>query len=139
MKRRPPIKISHEFVEFIPDKLEAQTLYVSMKYATVCHKCFCGCGAEVVTPLNPARWQLNFDGETISLDPSVGSWSLPCKSHYWIARGKVQWADQWTKEEIRQGRANDRAALSGHLGKIEQRPIERQAPFLARLWKKIVG
>ena len=82
MKRE--LILRHEFVEFIPDKLADGVVYVSIPYATVAHKCCCGCGMEVVTPLSPTDWELIFDGESISLDPSIGNWSFDCKSHYWI-------------------------------------------------------
>lgn len=106
--RRTAIK--HEFVEFIPETLEEGTVYVSIPYATAVHKCCCGCGREVVTPLSPTDWELRFDGKTISLDPSVGSWSLPCQSHYWIRRNKVVWVRRWSKTEIEKGRASERFA-----------------------------
>jgi len=61
--------LTHEFVEFIPDVLEEGTLYVSMEYATVVHKCCCGCGKDVVTPLSPTDWMLSFNGKTISPRP----------------------------------------------------------------------
>src|ERR1700682_3364155 len=102
--------LTHEFVEFIPDVLEEGTVYVSIPYATVAHKCFCGCGNEVNTPLSPTDWRLTFDGETISLDPSIGSWSLACESHYWIERNRVRWAPKWSKKEINEGRRRDRFA-----------------------------
>jgi hypothetical protein len=62
----------------------------------------------VVTPLSPVDWTLTFDGKTVSLDPSIGSWDLPCQSHYWIKRGVVRWAARWSREEIESGRARDR-------------------------------
>lgn len=89
------MKMRHRFVEFIPDELEDGILYISITYATVLHKCCCGCGNEVVTPLSPSDWQLTFDGETISLFPSIGNWSFPCRSHYWIRKDKVVWVDDW--------------------------------------------
>ena len=75
---RQEIALAHEFVEFIPDEIEERTLYVSMKFGTVVHKCCCGCGQEVVTPLGPTDWSLTFDGRTISLDPSIGNWGFAC-------------------------------------------------------------
>ncbi|QBX39004.1 hypothetical protein E4M02_08605 [Brevundimonas sp. S30B] len=105
-----------EFVDLIPREMEADTLYIAMEFATASHKCFCGCGAEVVTPLSPAGWQLHFDGETISLTPSVGSWSLPCKSHYWIRRDTVEWAAMLSADEIERVRAGDRYAVQQHFG-----------------------
>src|SRR5258708_13552748 len=84
--------IQPKFVEFIPEHLEAGVLYVSRRYATASHLCCCGCGREVVTPLNPAKWRLTERAGAVSLTPSVGNWSFPCKSHYWIASNEVRWA-----------------------------------------------
>lgn len=100
----------HEFVEFIPSDLQPGVLYISMAYATAAHRCCCGCGKEVVTPLTPTDWQMTFDGETVSLSPSVGNWSFPCQSHYWVRRNKVQWAPKWSREQIDAGRTRDRDA-----------------------------
>jgi len=102
--------VSFEFVESVPAQLREDTVYVSIRYATAVHRCFCGCGNEVVTPLSPTDWAVTFDGESISLDPSVGSWSLPCQSHYWIERSTVKWAPRWSKERIRVARAADSTA-----------------------------
>lgn len=102
--------LAHEFVEFIPDAVEEGKLYVSIEYATVVHKCCCGCGKEVVTPLSPTDWKLIFDGKTISLHPSIGNWSFPCRSHYWIRNNRVQWAEQLSQKEIEAGRSYDRSA-----------------------------
>lgn len=92
--------LTHKFVEFIPEDLDQSTLYISTNYSTVVHMCCCGCGSEVITPLSPSDWKLIFDGETVSLYPSIGNWNLRCKSHYWIANDQVIWADRWTKRAI---------------------------------------
>lgn len=89
MKRRH--RICHEFVGFIPEKLEQGVLYVSIEYATAVHSCCCGCGSRVVTPLSPNDWFLLFDGKTVSLEPSIGNWNYPCQSHYVIRRDRVLW------------------------------------------------
>jgi Family of unknown function (DUF6527) len=68
----------------------------------------CGCGVEVVTPISPTDWRITFDGETVSLFPSIGNWSFPCRSHYWIKGGKVIWEEDWSDEEIRHARDRDR-------------------------------
>jgi hypothetical protein len=107
---KPPSTIKHEFVEYIPDELEDGTLYVSIPFTTAVHKCFCGCGHEVVTPLSPTDWELTFDGKTVSLHPSIGSWSLDCQSHYWIRHDRVEWAARWSRKQIEAGRARDRLA-----------------------------
>lgn len=100
-------KMNHEFVQFIPKQLQPETLYVSIEYCTASHLCVCGCGNKVVTPISPTDWQIAFDGESISLYPSIGNWNFECKSHYWITNGKVKKARQWSEEEIAAGREMD--------------------------------
>jgi hypothetical protein len=102
--------LSHEFIEHFPEQLAEGTLYISMQYATAAHKCCCGCGNDVYTPLSPTDWKLTFDGRTISLSPSIGNWSFPCQSHYFITRNRVEWARRWSREEIAAGRASDHQA-----------------------------
>lgn len=114
MKRRT--KIVHEFVEFIPSTREDGVVYISIPYATAVHNCCCGCGSKVVTPLSPTDWKLTFDGETISLSPSIGNWSFDCKSHYWIVRNRIKWARQWSQEKIEAGRTYDRLAKETYFG-----------------------
>ena len=81
--------IEHEFVELIPAELAPDVLYISIPYATAAHNCACGCGQKVVTPISRRGWSLGFDGETVSLHPSIGNYGLPCQSHYFIRRDRV--------------------------------------------------
>lgn len=74
MTRRREIR--HEFVEFVPATLAEGVLYVSLEYGTASHLCCCGCGNKVVTPLSPTDWRMIYDGETVSLDPSMGTGTL---------------------------------------------------------------
>lgn len=104
--------LTHQFVEFIPEQLQEGLLYVSTVYATAAHRCFCGCGREVVTPLSPTDWKLSFDGEVVSLSPSIGNWSFPCRSHYWITDNSIQWCAEMSEEIVNAGRARDRIAKS---------------------------
>ncbi|MEZ5874818.1 MAG: DUF6527 family protein [Hyphomicrobiales bacterium] len=140
-----PLVLNTEFVAGIPDNLEERTLYISMEYATIVHNCCCGCGLEVITPLSPTDWQLTYDGVSVSLRPSIGNWSFPCRSHYWIDKSEVRWAGQMTQELIDAGRAHDRRAKARYLEAAKQmaksdRPIIPTTPkgriwsWLSRLW-----
>lgn len=84
-------KIKHTFCDLIPKSVEDGVLYVSIPYATAIHKCACGCGQEVVTPIRIDEWALTWDGDTVTLDPSIGNWNLPCRSHYFIVHNKIMW------------------------------------------------
>jgi len=89
-------KLSHKFVEFVPDTLSPDEIYVSFRFSLVTHLCACGCNQEIVTPLSPKDWQLIYNGNTISLYPSIGNWKLSCRSHYWIQEDSIVWAsDSW--------------------------------------------
>jgi hypothetical protein len=89
------------FVDLAPEFLEEGNIYVSIKYKSAIHKCVCGCGNEVLTPFSPNDWQITYDGETISLYPSICNLNFECKSHYWITRNKVIQAREWGKNRHR--------------------------------------
>jgi hypothetical protein len=134
----------HSFVETLPEKLDEGVLYVSIQYATAAHNCFCGCGREVVTPLHPTKWRLTFDGLRASLYPSVGSWALPCKSHYWLEGGAVSWAEGFSDEDIETVRARDAAAQERYfVNKKPSSPAPAVSPspvgFWGRLGRRIRG
>lgn len=115
-------RMSHVFVEEIPAKTEQGVLYVSMECATAIHRCACGCGQEVVTPLSPTDWSLIFDGDTVSLDPSVGNWALPCRAHYFIDRGTVAWAGNMSNAAIELGRSRDRRNKAAYFSSAKSTP-----------------
>jgi len=108
--------LDHSFVDSFPDTLAPGILYVSFEYGSAAHSCCCGCGEEVVSPLTPTDWNITYDGETITLHPSVGSWTLPCRSHYVIRRNKVIEAPPWSDAEIGAERHRDRQAKARHFG-----------------------
>lgn len=116
--------LTPEFVEFIPEELVDGVLYISIPYATVVHLCCCGCRGEVVTPLTPTDWSLTFDGESVSLDPSIGNWNFDCQSHYWITRSQVRWAARWSREQIESGRDRDRQRKAAHHQAQDAAPLE---------------
>ncbi|MFE2541885.1 DUF6527 family protein [Actinacidiphila glaucinigra] len=101
-----------EFAENFPAKMDQGVLYVSIAYRTCGHLCCCGCGQEVITPLSPAQWSFTYDGENVSLAPSVGNWALPCQSHYWIRKGKVQWSRRYSRDEVAENRERDQHRLA---------------------------
>ena len=134
---KPERLLKHEFVEFIPDQLKDDTIYISIPYATVTHKCCCGCGTEVVTPLSPTDWTLTFDGESVSLDPSIGNWSFDCKSHYWIWRDRIYWAERWSEKRIKHGRLYERAAKEMYFHDLHSAKKRDEEKRVRRFWQRI--
>lgn len=85
-----------EYVDFIPpvEAMKEGVLYISEPYKTTSHLCACGCGNVVVLPYGRRDgmfWTLTERLSGVTMRPSVGSFNLPCKSHYYITDNKVEW------------------------------------------------
>jgi hypothetical protein len=128
-----PTSIRTEFVDRIPKTLSEGVLYISRKYSTAAHNCYCGCGVKIVTPIKPGRWQLVLDGDRASLYPSVGNWSSACQSHYWIRNNQIEWARSYSDAEIAANRQDDYRVIA--VTRAQRYDAERG--FWGRLWKWI--
>lgn len=116
--------LTYQVVEFIPEQLMEGVLYVSPRYGTAVHKCCCGCGEEVVTPIGPTDWSMRIEKGLVTLYPSIGNWSYACRSHYLIRQGKVIWAISMSQKQIDRGRAFDQAAKEAYFNEVNRRGIE---------------
>lgn len=137
---------THKFARAFPERLDEGVLYISVEFATAAHRCFCGCGSEVYTRFSPTDWSMKFDGQTVTINPSIGNWSFPCQSHYILANGRVRWADKWSRERIDLGRFLDRERKERQykgeshapLPTLPSEPASR-AGILARLARWLAG
>lgn len=137
--------LQYKFVHSIPDQIEELTLYISVEYRTAIHKCICGCGNEVVTPFSPTDWEFSYDGESVSLSPSIGNWSFDCQSHYWIVKNKIRHASKWDRNEIEYNRKVDKKNKNGFYSeknlkssKVEKKIIiSDELPESFSRWAKI--
>lgn len=118
--------IRPEFVEFVPKELAEGVLYISERYKTASHKCACGCGEKVVTPLSSADWQLSKDADgLVTLFPSIGNWSHPCRSHYWIRKNQIQWARSMSARQIEAVKQRDRIDKARYIDQVNRKKDER--------------
>lgn len=85
--------ITPRFVHFIPEETEEGILYISEEYKAVIHRCCCGCGHEVSTPIDSMfnGWTLTKNEGLVSLSPSIGNFQLPCNTHYFIRDNQIIW------------------------------------------------
>ena len=92
VRRRESIVLKPVFVEAIPylEDMADRTLYVSMRFAILSHLCPCGCRRLVDVTLGPTTRSLTYDGEYLTLRPSIGV-KFPCRSHYSIVRNAIVW------------------------------------------------
>lgn len=94
-------QILPEFVEEIPAEINDGYLYLCLQYNAVIHKCACGCGEIISTPLDKKHgWVMQYDGETVTLSPSVGNGSYKCRSHYFIRGNNIVWLEKIGKPVI---------------------------------------
>lgn len=123
-----------EFVTSAPDQLEDGVLYISIPFKTSMHLCACGCGNKVVMPIRPGAWTMTYDGESISMNPSVGNWTFPCRSHYWIDHNDISWVPDWGGHGSRShGRRPSVQPPAPQDDRLDTNPESR----LRRLWRKV--
>lgn len=122
--------IALQNVMYIPRDLEPGTLYVSKEYAVAAHLCMCGCRQKVVVPLSPAEWSVVERNGRPTLRPSIGNWQLQCRSHYLITDGRIEWAQEWTEDEVLAGRQAEQERRQNYYNKTEVK-----SGFWPRLWQ----
>lgn len=122
--------LSLQRVKYIPRDLSPGILYVSNEYAVAGHLCACGCGEKVITPLGPAEWTFSERDGRPTLRPSIGNWQLPCRSHYVITDGRIQWAAQWSDAQVAVGRRAEQQRRQAYYASID-----RERGFWHWLWK----
>lgn len=130
--------ITPQIVELAPSPLQDGALYISPKYKVAIHLCACGCGEKVVTPLSAAEWQVDLHGGTVSMSPSIGNWSMACKSHYWIRKGRIVWSGAISKKAMKQVFAQDQQAIA-----LQQSLANAKSPktggWLGSFWRWLRG
>lgn len=139
LRRKKLDELTAEFVDEIPVDLEHGKLYLSCRYRAAIHLCACGCGAKISTPLHPTGWRLHYDGESVTLSPSVGNWSEKCQSHYVIRNNKVLWSYRYSKDRIQQIRAERRRELANYYGLGESTAKQAKTKSDGSLWNKLRG
>lgn len=123
------MKIRIERVLHMPAKLEPGVLYVSDEFGTAAHLCACGCGSKIRTPLGPTEWHLRETAAGPTLFPSIGNWQKPCRSHYLITAGVIEWAGDMSDEKILAGRAAEQ----------KRRATYYEGVYPAGIWSRLWG
>ena len=91
------MKFAHQAVERIPKQLEPETVYHSEEFELAGLLCACGCGHRI-TLLVPDSHQVYSDGGFATIRPSIAVCDGPCKSHYFISAGQVEWLEAYSTE-----------------------------------------
>lgn len=122
--------LSLRLVDEMPATLEPGILFVSKRFKVAGHLCACGCGNKVVVRLGDPGYTFTERSSRPTLRPSIGSWQLDCRSHYFITDGQIDWREGWSDWEVQAGREAENDRLEEHY----RRQAERRRRPLARLW-----
>jgi hypothetical protein len=105
-----------------PANLEPDAVYVNEDFELASLLCPCGC-AHKITLLYPDGHTVDNDGGYATVSPSIGVWDAPCRSHFYITRGHVDWCPSWSDERIQVSMAAQR-----------QRHLDTSPPAIERRW-----
>lgn len=110
--RRRLKSVTPKFVEYIPTdgkELVPGIVYISMKHNMVVHRCPCGCKELSEFMLDPIRFRIEYDGRSVTFDPSIGNSNLRCRSHYWIRDNRIHWCAPMQNWETMRAQGRERA------------------------------
>lgn len=89
------MKYRYLAVDRIPKDMQQGVVYHSPEFELAGLLCACGCGHRI-TLLVPDSHQVVEKNEFATIRPSIGVFDAPCKSHYIITGGQVNWLPAFT-------------------------------------------
>lgn len=124
----------YQAVERIPKLLSDGVVYHNEEFQLAALLCACGCGHRL-TLLVPDSHQISSDGGLATIRPSIAVCDAPCKSHYFVTAGKVEWLPAFTRAQASSLMRNQIARHASH----DRRPswIETSRAALKRAAKRI--
>ena len=84
------MKFVYQAAERIPKQLASGVVYHSVDFEVGALLCACGCGHRVML-LVPDSHQVISENGLATVRPSISVCDAPCKSHYVITAGEVEW------------------------------------------------
>jgi|ERR1700676_3304667 len=85
----------YEAVERIPNQMREGVVYHTQKFKLAALLCVCGCRHRVVL-LVPDSHQVTSQNGLATIRPSIAVCDGPCKSHYIVTAGQVEWQPAFT-------------------------------------------
>ena len=124
----------YQAVERIPKLLSDGVVYHNEEFQLAALLCACGCGHRI-TLLVPDSHQVSSEVGLATIRPSIAVCDAPCKSHYFVTAGKVEWLPAFTRAQASNLMRNQIARHASH----DRRPswIETSRAALKRVAKRI--
>jgi len=121
---------SYLAVDRIPKELRPGVVYHNPDFELGALLCACGCGHRVDL-LVPDSHQIHSSNGLATVRPSIAVCDAPCKSHYVISAGQVEWLPAFSA-------AHAKAVMHDQIARHASRDEEGR-PWLNRLWKALIG
>lgn len=109
----------YQAVERIPKPLSNGVVYHSEEFEVGALLCACGCGHRV-SLLVPDSHQITSEGGMATIRPSIAVCDAPCKSHYYISAGRVEWLPAFSD-------AMAESVMRGQIARHAVRDVRRQS------------
>ena len=124
---------SYQAVEQIPKLLRDGIVYHNEEFQLAALLCACGCGHRI-TLLVPDSHQVSSDRGLATIRPSIAVCDAPCRSHYFVTAGRVEWLPSFTRVQAsnlmrsqiaRHASHDQRSSWIGTLRAVLKRAAER--------------
>jgi Family of unknown function (DUF6527) len=119
------MRFTYQAVERLPKQLAQGVLYHSEEFEVAALSCACGCGHRVML-LVPDSHQVFAQNGKPTVRPSISVCDAPCKSHYIIVGGNVEWLPAFSAA---QASTVMRRQIARHVVHDE-----RRRPWISRIW-----
>ena len=119
----------YQTVDRIPKQLNEGIVYHNNDFELAALLCPCGCGHRI-TLLVPDSHQISSDKGLPSIYPSIAVCDAPCKSHFFIRQGRIDWMNAFSQAEAS---AVMRGQIARHASHNPQ-PLS----WIGQIWQTIV-
>jgi len=131
------VRYHYQAVDRIPSPMVPGVVYHAADFELAGLLCACGCGHRI-TLLVPDGHRVFEEGGGATIVPSVGVLGAPCRSHFIVTAGRVDWLVPFTPGEAA---SVIHAQIARHVAR-DARPMTwtaRVRAWLSSVWKAIFG
>ena len=121
---------SYLAVDRIPKELQPGVVYHNSDFELGALLCACGCGHRVDL-LVPDSHQIYSSNGLATVKPSIAVCNAPCRSHYIISAGQVEWLPAFSD-------AHAKAVMRDQIARHASRDAQHLS-WVDRLWNAVVG
>lgn len=127
------MRFALQTVDRIPKQLEPGIVYYSEEFELAALLCACGCGHRT-TLLVPDSHQVTSEQGYATVRPSIGACDSPCRSHYVLSAGDVEWLSAFSRAEVE---VLMQRQIARHVAADARR--QTRADRLVDAWRRFAG